>query len=175
MKNLVLKFGLIAGLIVTVFMIIGTNLAGLDINFDIAQVLGYAGMLIAFSTIFIATKKQRDQDGSITFKKAFQIGLIITLIASLMYTITWMIISGGPGATEMMDAYFLESIEQIKASGASEEDIQKQIDRLNKMKDNYRNPFYKFSVTFFVEIFPVGLLVSIISALILRKKAKIQT
>ena len=170
MKNLVLKFGLLAGVIVSVFMIIGTNLAGRDINFDVAQVLGYAGMLIAFSTIFIATKKQRDADGFITFKKALQIGLIITLIASLMYTITWMIISGGPAASEMMDAYFQESIADIQASGATEAEIQKQVDRMNRMKENYGNPLYKFFLTFFVEIFPVGLIVSIISALILRKK-----
>lgn len=169
MKNQILKFGLISGVLVSIFLIIGTNLAGGNLNYDLAQILGYAGMIIAFSTIFIAIKRQREQQGHITFKEAARIGLGITLIASLLYTITWMIISNGPGTTEMMDNYFKEAIEGIENSGVSQDEMQKQLDRLNRMKNNYSNPFYKFVITL-LEIFPVGFIVTLISALILRKK-----
>ncbi len=173
MKKIIYRYGIIAGLVVSVMLVGGTNLAASleTTNFDFGQLLGYAGMLIAFSTIFIGIKKHRDKnlDGTISFKKAFGIGLAITFIATVMYVVTWMVISGGPAAEALMETYFQEAVEKAQNSGKTAEAIQTEIDKLNLMKENYSNPFVKILFTL-MEIFPVGLIVSLISAFILKKK-----
>lgn len=173
MKKIIYQFGLIAGVIVSAMLILATNIfSGIeDFNYDLGQLTGYASMLVAFSTIFVGVKRHRDRNlgGVITFKKALAIGLAITLIASALYVITWMVISGGANAEALMDTYFQQAIDQANNSGKSAEAIKAEVDKLNRMKENYGNPIVKILITL-SEIFPVGLVVSIISAFILRKK-----
>lgn len=173
MKKIIYQFGIIAGLIVSIMLFVGTNMAASleTTNFDFGHFLGYASMLIAFSTIFIGIKRHRDRNlnGTISFKQAFGIGLAITFIATIMYVVTWMVISGGPAAEALMDTYFQEAIEKANNSGKATEAIQAEIEKLNRMKENYSNPFIKILFTL-IEIFPVGLIVSLISALILKRK-----
>lgn len=173
MKKIIYQFGLIAGLVVSAMLILSTNIfSGVeDFNYDLGQLIGYASMLVAFSTIFVGVKRHRDHNlgGIITFQKALAIGLAITLIASALYVITWMVISGGVNAEALMDTYFQQAIEQANNSGKSAEAIKAEVDKLNRMRENYGNPFIKIMITL-SEIFPVGLVVSIISAFILRKK-----
>ena len=94
MKKNVLVFGLIAGLVVSVFM--GASMIYMNNNSDASHgtssiVVGYLSMLIAFSLIFVAVKNYRDKQngGVISFGKAFKMGLLISLIASTMYVIMW--------------------------------------------------------------------------------------
>ena len=167
MKKLVLTFGLIAGLIIAVLMSISMTLLH---SFDGGEVIGYSSMIIAFSTIFVAVKSYRDNHlkGSITFGKAFLIGLYITLITSVLYVIWWMIYSNTVYTTFVED-YSAYSMEKLKAGGASAAEIEKNLKEMESFKEMYSNPLIKIMFTF-IEIFPVGLLVSVITAAILRKK-----
>ncbi len=169
MKKIIIRYGLIAGLIVSALMLITLG-GGMDINMKYGQLIGYSTMILAFATIFVAIKKKRDEqfNGKIAFAKAFKIGLGITLIASLCYVITWMIMSETI-AKDFMAQYYQQAVENINNSGLSPEEVEQKMQQMDKMQEMYKNPVFKFGITF-LEIFPVGLLVSLIAAFILKKK-----
>lgn len=96
MKKVVLKFGLIAGAIVSIALLVGINLmTGPDgkADMDGGAIFGYTSMIVALSLIFFGIRSYRDGElgGQISFGKAFKIGLLITLVASVMYVVTWMV------------------------------------------------------------------------------------
>jgi len=170
MKKLILTYGIIAGIIVSAMLVF--TFAGSSLDFEHSELFGYTSMIIAFSTIFIAIKSHRDKvlAGNITFGNAFKIGLAITMVATLVYILSWFIISNTI-AKDFMADYFQHSVEQLKASDLSETEITTKIEEMEKFQELYKNPIVKFGMTF-LEIFPVGFIVSLISALLLRRKVE---
>ena len=169
MKKLIVIYGLIAGLIVTSWMIIGmTNLFGSHIQGSL--LLGYRTMLVAFSLVFVSVKTYRDKqnNGTITFGKAFQIGIFITLIASSIYVLVWLV-DYYYFTPDFFEKYSAHEIAKMKAAGASAAEIQKQTAANESYGKLYRNPFYNAMFTY-MEILPVGLLVSLVAALVLKRK-----
>ncbi len=131
---------------------------------------GYAAMILSFSLVFVGVKNFRDKqnDGIISFGKAFKIGFLIALIASTMYVIAWMI-DYYFFIPDFMDKFCSQAIASSKASGASQAEINAQTAEMDTYKEMYKNPFGVILLTY-MEILPVGLVVSLISALILKKK-----
>ncbi|MBC7889192.1 MAG: DUF4199 domain-containing protein [Ferruginibacter sp.] len=174
MKKTILICGLIAGLIST-SLFIGLMILGKagDIDFNNGMLYGYTLMILAFSLIFVGTKITRDKHngGEISFGKAFRVGLYITLIASTMYVIVWLIdyYFFIPDFAEKYSAHVLE---KLKASGAGQAEIAKQSAAMAKFGEMYKNPFFNALLTY-SEILPVGLAVSLISALLLKKKERV--
>ena len=170
MKNQVLKFGIIGGLILAVAMLTTIIFLPKDFHQKWGVVIGYITMLIGLSTVFLGTKSFRDnqQAGLITFGKAFKIGLYITLIASTFYVLAWFIYSNTAAGQEMIDQYIQFSIDKIKASDASPEEIQASIAKINDNRDIYKNHLFNLGMAF-LEIFPIGLIITLISSLILKK------
>lgn len=170
MKNTVLKYGIIAGAIVSIFMIVTMPL--MDENSDIkhSEILGYTVMLVAMSMIFIGVRSYRNNqlNGVISFGKAFVLGLYIALIASTMYVISWMLLSEFV-VTDFMEVYWNSSVEQLQSSGLSQAEIDAQLEQMKSWMEMYKNPLVKFFITY-MEILPVGILVSLVSAFILKKK-----
>lgn len=171
MKKTIIICGLVGGFIVTCTMI--ATMIGLIKNpyFEGGMLLGYSTMLVAFSLIFVAVKNARDKFGSgfITFGKAFRIGLMITLIASTIYVLVWMI-DYYFFIPDFMERYSKHIIDQLKASGMPQAELQKQIASTQNMSRLYKNPLVCAAYTY-IEILPVGLLVSLVCALILKRKA----
>jgi Protein of unknown function (DUF4199) len=172
MKKNVLVFGLIAGLLVSVFM--GASMIYMSNNSNAthgtsSMVVGYLSMLIAFSLIFVAVKNYRDKQngGVISFGKAFKMGVLIALIASTMYVIMWALVYNFY-MPDFMDKYCAQMIENARATSTPAE-LQKTIDEMNKNKELYKQPIF-FVLFTYVEILPVGLLVALITALILKRK-----
>jgi Protein of unknown function (DUF4199) len=172
MKKNVLVFGLISGLIVSVVM--GINMVIMHNRPDAdhgagSMLIGYLIMLLAFSLIFVAVKNYRDKQngGVISFGKAFKMGLLIALIASTMYVIMWALLYNFY-MPDFMDKYCAKMIEDAKAT-SSPAKLQEAIDQANQYKAMYKNPV-SFVLLTYVEILPVGLLVSLITALILKRK-----
>lgn len=168
MKRNVLVFGLISGAIVSTLMAISLAAFGCgssEPNFDIAMVVGYAAMLIAFSMIFIGIKNYRDKynGGVITFGKAFTTGLYITLIASTIYVLAWLV-QYYTLYPDFMDKYTEQMIKNTPPA-----ELESQLKEMNDMKELYKNPLYVILFTY-VEILPLGLLVTLVSALILKRK-----
>ncbi|MBL4677094.1 MAG: DUF4199 domain-containing protein [Mucilaginibacter sp.] len=170
MKKYVLKYGAIAATIVTLWMLGSIAYCYAAGTFEGNMWLGYASMLLAFSFIFVAIKTYRDKQngGVITFGEAFKIGLYISLIASSVYVIAWLI-DYYFFIPDFMDRYTARSIDRIKHSGASTAEIAEQTKMMLDMKKLYGTIFGVILFTY-LEILPIALMVSLISALILKRK-----
>lgn len=170
MKKIVLVCGSIAGLIVTIVMLINVAMCYNSKNFEGNIWIGYASMLLAFSLIFIGIKNYRDKynNGIISFGKAFKTGLYISLIGSTVYVLVWLI-AYYLFVPDFMDMYSEQMMNQARRSGASQTEIDKTAMEMAGYKEMYQNPLMVVLLTY-AEILPVGLIVTLISALLLKRR-----
>lgn len=173
-KN-VLIYGIIAGIIVSSLMLLSVNYMSYcegNVDFETSMLIGYASMLIAFSLVFVGIKNYRDKynGGIISFGKAFKIGIMIVLIASTIYVIAWLI-DYFFFIPEFLEKYSNHVLEELKASGATQIEIDKQVEEMANFGKMYQNPFFNAMMTY-MEILPVGLVVTLISSLVLKRNAK---
>ena len=171
MKKTVLTFGLIGGAVMAVMMF--ATLPFVDrIGFDKGFIIGYTTMILAFMMVFFGIRSYRENigQGHISFGRAFAVGILITLIACVCYVVAWEILYFN-FMPDFLDKYSAYVIEKARASGASQQAIDAQVQQMQSFKTMYANPLINAVMTF-TEPFPVGLLVTLISAAILRKKTK---
>ncbi|NSL86375.1 DUF4199 domain-containing protein [Chitinophaga solisilvae] len=170
MKKNVIVFGLISGAIVTAMMLVSVILCYKDPDFRGSMVIGYTAMLLAFSFIFIGIKNYRDKynGGVITFGKAFLTGLYIALIASTMYVVVWLI-SYYFFIPDFMERYSAHIMTQARKDGADAATLLRTQADMNRYSEMYRNPLFVVLLTY-MEILPLGLLITLISALILKRR-----
>jgi len=170
MRKTILIYGLVSGAIVSTIMIASIQIYNSNPNFEPSMLIGYASMLIAFIMIFVGVKNYRDQSlgGTITFGKAFKMGLLIMLIASTIYVITWLIYYYGFNP-EYMEKFSAKVIDNLAKEGASAAAIAEQKAQMKMWSEMYQNPFFVILLTY-SEIVPVGLLVTLFSALVLKRK-----
>ena len=95
-KKILLRYGLIGGAILVINFFLFSSLWMSDAentDFQLGELVGYASMILALSTVFFGVKAYRDKqrNGVISFKDAFLNGLIIVVIASVIYVVGWMI------------------------------------------------------------------------------------
>jgi hypothetical protein len=168
MTRIILVFGSISGLIVAALMVGSIALSGPEHSGSGAMFVGYLFMLVALSFIFVAVKRHRDVNlgGTIRFWPALAIGLGITLVAGLIYVIAWDLYFNLSGR-EFMDVYLASQIEAQREAGASEAEIAAFEAEMIPMMSLYENWWFRMPITF-TEIAPVGILVAILSAAILR-------
>lgn len=173
MKKTVLIFGGIAGLIMMIMMFI-TMPMGENGNMENGELIGYTTMVIALSLIFFGVKNYRDkqQGGYIKFGKAFVLGLYITLLASAMYALGWEIYlkSNDMTAMDYIEQYYQGQADHAMENGASAAEVEEMRSQGGGTWSWYGNPILRFLWTMMGEMFPVGLLVSLIVAAILKKK-----
>ena len=164
MLRLILTFGITAGVIVAAPMFVTV----LFIPGGDSMLVGYLIMILAFSLIFVGVKRHRDRDlgGVIRFMPALLVGLGISAVASLVYVIGWEITLALTNFA-FMDTYGAAMIEGARAKGGSAAEIARATAQAEAFKLQYANPLFRLPMTF-VEIFPVGLLISLISAGLLR-------
>ncbi|MDG6347789.1 DUF4199 domain-containing protein [Luteimonas sp. 8-5] len=168
MLNTILKYGAIAGVVVAGFMF--ATFLGFDgiPPMPWSMVIGYATMLIALIAVFVGIKRHRDVDlgGVIGFWPAFGVGLGISFIAGVFYVVAWEAVQ----AMTRMDfatVYSDAMVENARAQGASAEALAKMRVEMDAFKVQYADPLFRLPMTF-AEIFPVGVLVSLVSAALLR-------
>ena len=118
MKKTVLTFGLIAGLIISVLMdgsLLLANKIGSGHN---SMLLGYTMMVASFLLIYFGVRSYRDNDlgGQISFGRAFACGILITLITTVFYVLTWEIIYFN-FIPHFMDSYWAAQIAKVQARG----------------------------------------------------------
>ena len=173
MKKTILIFGLISGAISSLLMMATVPFAH-KIGSDKALILGYTTIVLSFLLVFFGIRSYRDNvgNGRISFPKAFAVGICITLISCVFYVVSWEIIYFN-FMPDFMDTYSAKTVEKLQASGASAAAVQAKTEEMKKLKESYQNPLFNAAMTF-IEPFPVGLLITLISAGVLRKKGKEQ-
>jgi len=174
MKKNIIIYGLIAGIVVSIFMLVSINYISHvegKVDYNTSLLIGYASMLIAFSLVYVGIRNYRDKynGGIISFGKAFKIGSMIVLIASTIYVVAWLI-DYFFFIPDFMDKFSAQELDKLKASGASQIEIDKETKEMANFARMYKNPFFNAMMTY-VEILPVGLIVTLISALVLKRKA----
>lgn len=171
MKKIVLTFGLISGGIISAMTAIMLPLCmNGTIDMDKSEIIGYSSMVLAFLLVFFGIRTYRENvgGGTITFGKAFKVGILITLITCAVYVIAWEIVYFN-FIPDFMDRYAALSIQKLRDKGASDAAIATATQDMARFKELYKNPLINIGITF-MEIFPVGLIVTLISAAILRRK-----
>jgi hypothetical protein len=174
MKKIVLTFGLIAGVIISVLMDSSLLLAK-KIGSGHSMALGYTIMVASFLLIYFGIRSYRDNNlaGQISFGRAFSCGILIALITTVCYVATWEILYFN-FMPHFMDSYFAAQVHKVQVSGLDSATIAAQVAAIQRSQQLYQNPFVNMAYTF-IEPLPVGLIITLISAALLRRKASVQT
>ena len=173
MKKNILIYGLISGIVVSILMLVNVNYVSHcegNVDYDTSLVIGYASMLVALSLVFVGIRNYRDKynGGVISFGKAFKIGILMVLLASTIYVAAWLV-DYYVFIPDFAEKYCAHTLEELKASGASQIEIDKQTKEMESFVRMFKNPFFNAMMTY-VEILPVGLVVTLISSLLLKRK-----
>ena len=169
MRKIVLTYGFIAGAILVVLMVIHIALRE-QIGFDRGMIVGYTTMVLAFLMVFVGVKTYRDRvcGGSISFGRAFQVGILISAIAASCYVAAWQVVyrTMWPNFGEEYSAYVMQ---QARARGESEDALAKRQAELDQFQRLYRNPLVNIAYTF-LEPLPVALVFTLVTAAVLRRR-----
>ena len=171
MKHLVLKFGLIQGVLLSTYCLSTVPFMTAESDMSNSELIGNLAMFLSFfAVLYIGIKKYRDHElnGSISYGKIFVKGLLITMIACVLYSLTWTVFTA-VSDINFGEIYTEMTIKQMQSDGASDEDITKTIEEMQKFMPYYEMPAVKFVITFFEPLFP-GLLATLILGFVLRKK-----
>ena len=171
MKRTVLTFGIIAGVMLSVMMC--ATIPFMDrIGFDKGYIIGYTTMVLAFLMVFFGIRSYRDNvgGGQISFGRAFAVGALIMLIGCIFYVVTWEIIyfKFMPDFAEKYASYVEE---KARAAGKSAAELAALRQQVNQLKPLLDNPLTNAAFAF-IEPLPVGLVMTLVSAAILRRKNK---
>lgn len=174
MKKTVLTFGLISGVMISVLMdgsLLLANRIGSGHN---SMVLSYTMMVASFLLIYFGIRSYRDNTlgGQISFGRAFACGILIALITTVCYVAAWEILYFN-FMPHFMDSYFAAQIHRIQSAGLDPSTTAAQVAAIERSQQLYQNPFVNMAYTF-IEPLPVGLIITLISAAVLRRKAPIE-
>lgn len=171
MQKVVITCGIIAGAISAALMGIGIDFFEKN-STGASQVIGYTSLLLSTSLIFVGIKMFRDKHhgGVVSFGKAFLIGLYISLIASTICVAVWAL-EYNFIFPDFLDHYSAVTIARTKASGASPEEMAAQLKQLATYRDMYKNPVL-FTLITYAQYLPGGVIVSLIAALILKRRTR---
>ena len=164
MNNIIVKNGLLGSGIVSALLISITMYMKSNPEKEVSMMIGFAGMLLAFIFVALGIKQQRNaSNGLISFGKAFLTGFWITLIISTIYVLVWLVI------LYKFFPNFAEHYTDMAIAKASPDELTKVTEEMNSFKEMYKNPIWVILFTY-MEILPLGIVFSLISALILKKK-----
>jgi hypothetical protein len=167
MKRIVWTFGLISGAVLSLMMAITMVFAGHIGNKG--MIIGYTTMVISFLMVYVGIKTYRDNvlGGSIGFGKAFQVGILIAVIGSLCYVATWEVLFYGSDVGEKVLA---QMVAQERTRSPNQQENEAKVAEMLKFQELYRsNPLVNAAMTF-IEAFPVGLVITLVSAGVLSRK-----
>lgn len=174
MRKIVLTFGLIAGAMLSVMMLLTIPFME-QIGFENGMLIGYTTMVLSFMMVYFGVRSYRDNvaGGTVSFGRAFNVGILITALASVCYVATWQVVYHkiSPDFFEKYSAYTLD---QARADGASEAELAAQAAEMARFNEMYKNPLVNMGITF-LEPLPVGLLFTLVTAGLLSRKRRNET
>ena len=174
MKKNIIVYGLVAGIVVSILMLFSVNYISHcegNVDYGTSMLIGYASMVLAFSLIYVGTRNYRNKynGGVISFGKAFKVGLFMVLIASTIYAVAW-VIDSIFFIPDFAEKYSAHELDRLKAGGATQIDIDKKAKEMADFVRNFKNPLFNAMMAY-AEILPVGLIVTLISSVILKRNS----
>jgi hypothetical protein len=167
MKKNVLTYGLITGIILCIHMVLLVNVTYKNPTVKANGIVGYAAMVVMFSVIFFGVRNYRDKqlDGLIIFGKAFKTGALIALVSSTIYVVAWLFYY------YLFVPDFVEVYTKRVLNTCLPSDLEAKTKQMASFKEKYKNPLFVILITY-SEVLPIGLVVALVSALILKRKQK---
>lgn len=173
MRKTVLLYGLAAGVLAVAFMLATLPYIG-DARYQIADVLGYTSIVLSALVVFFGIRSYRHSlyGGRLTFWRALAVGVLITLVSCVIQVVAfeWIYFKAMPS---FGDKFVLCMVERARDAGASDAEILRTADRATDLKKLYDQPLANAALTFATS-FPIGLVVAVVSALILRTRRRPQ-
>ena len=172
MKKTAWTYGLIAGGIMSVLMLITFPLQERVVGYEYAMIIGYTTMVLAFFLVFLGVRSYRDNvlDGAITFGRAVAVGSLIVVISSLCYTATWQVVYHKL-VPSFQETFHKQMVDRARTEGGTPEEIAARIADADRFAENYKNPLVNVPLTF-LEPLPVGLVVVLVTAGIVARKRR---
>jgi uncharacterized protein DUF4199 len=169
MKKTVLTFGLISGALSAAMMLIAIPFVD-KVGWEKGEIFGYTTIVLSALLVFSGVRSYRENvaGGRLTFGRGFAVGILITLISSACYVGTWEIVCY-KFMPNFSEKYAAHMVERAKASGASQQKLDEAQRQADQFKQMYANPAINVAMTF-LEVSPIGLVVTLVSAGLLRKK-----
>jgi len=167
MKNIIIKNGILGGIIVSIVMISMTLYMKTYPDREPSAIIGFASMLLAFIFVILGIKQEREiNKGVITFGRAFLTGLCISLVISTIYVMVWLVIYYN-FFPDFMDKY-----SEMVLKNTNPDELAAKTAEMNQMKEWYKSPIMIILLTL-MEILPIGIVVSLIAAFVFKRKATI--
>ena len=168
MKTTIKKYGWRAALAMLIFGCLSMALAtGTNRNYEISEVVGYLSMFLSMVFVFLGIKYFRDHvnDGAVSFGQSMKIGLLIALFPALTFEIMDQIYVNFINPNFYQE-YYQRQVDKIQSD--SPEEYQAQVEKLEQEREMFANPMVQFLVMF-LTVFVIGVVVTIISGLILKR------
>ena len=167
MKATLLKYGPAAFISMLVLFALGL-IVGQNLDYSTQEIVGYLTMILSLSLVYFAIRHYRDRenDGQLTFGRGMAIGMIISACAGVGIAIAdafHTTVINPNFITEFID----RELANLKANLPADEydaaaaELMSQIDMMG-------SPF-ALAVLMFVTVLLIGVMVSLISSLVLRK------
>ena len=152
MKNTVLRYGTY-GFVLALIIFLCALYFGQGLDFSTQEAIGYIAMIVSLSFIFVGIKHYRDQvnEGSISFRRAMLIGLLISALTGLGIALADFLY------LSFINPDFMEEYTSVMRSEGYKGEI-----------PDYGNGF--LAMIMFLTVMIIGLIISLISALILSRK-----
>lgn len=168
MNRIALVYGGIAGTVIIGTTIVGSLLMPAE-TLARLEWLGYLVMFVALALVFVGVKRHRDEElgGVIRFGTALKVGLAIALVATVVYVAAWEATQAATGY-RFTEEYAAAYMADVEASGATEAEVAAARADVEVVVERMRNPVFRVLITA-SEILPVGVLVALLSAVVLRR------
>jgi hypothetical protein len=168
MRRIALIYGSIAGAVSIGTAVLGMSL-GESAHLAGLEWLGYLVMLVALALVFVGVKQYRDEHGGgvIRFVTALKVGLGIVLVAAVVYVLVWEVYLAATGYG-FMEEYVASVLEERAAAGASPAELEAARTEMAEMAARYERAPARMLITS-LEILPIGILVALVSAAVLRR------
>jgi hypothetical protein len=165
MKKIILIFGSVIGAILSINAIAHMNMIYSNPDYKANDVLGYASLVIIFSLIYFGVRNYRNSrlGGKIGFPKAFKTGALICLVASTVYVIIGLLYY------YLFVPDFIDVFTEYMIRNSPAEEVETTTAQMENFKEMYKNPLFVILITY-AEVLPIGMIVALLSALIVKKK-----
>lgn len=170
MKKTVLRFGLMSGLVIFVLFLLSYLIFGSSTDYDTREVFGYAAIIISLLFVFFGIRHYRDKEngGLLSFGKGMKVGVLITLMPAIVFGLFSVIYAEfiNPDFTETYYSHYLAELQKTMTP----EKFEVARKEFESQKAMFDNPVFNF-LLMFVTVFVIGVIVTVISSLILKRNA----